>query len=538
MIEILDENLKKVDILRKYTFAQYSDRFRDVGTFVINVRILRENLYLLNKNKQYYVLFDGKVFGKIESVKRNSDSEYEKTIELRGRLSPVLFTERVVTGTLNFKGNTAQLVRTLVENEITKDVSSDRYVNINIKYDNEEHLNSICSKVDKQITGGYVWDGMKPVLEQDKLGLFFVPNITTEQQAGEEVTNIPSWDFTISAGTDRTKGNKQGNTPVVFSQSLSNIERTEYGLDVSKFRNVAYVAGEGEADKRKWYEIHLNSEQSNKNKGWKRKELWIDARDIQSKDDKGTAISQAEYEQLIKQRANEKFAENTTVESYSGTIFEANKQYTYGKDYRIGDFVTIIDKELGISVDVQVTEVIKSWQEFGEIIDIDFTYGAINREPSEQLQEMGSTVDKNKNDIIYLENKLTDIDKLIWTQKVLWGDGGAYMNETQVIELKEAFEEQKNGIVLVWSGYTNKEKKDYWWNTHFVPKEILRLKPSGGGYAFMMCNETGGVSSKYLYFREGYKIAGHKSNGSSALTGASGIKFINNVFVLRYVLGV
>lgn len=538
MIEILDENLKKVDILRKYTFAQYSDRFRDVGTFVINVRILGENLYLLNKNKQYYVLFDGKVFGKIESVKRSSDSEYEKTIELRGRLSPVLFTERVVTGTLNFKGNTAQLVRTLVENEITKDVNSDRYVNINIKYDNEEYLNSICSKVDKQITGGYIWDGMKQVLEQDKLGLFFVPNVTTEQQQGEEVTNISSWNLTISAGVDRTKENKQGNKPIVFSQSLSNIERTEYGLDISKFRNVAYVAGEGEADKRKWYEIHLNSEQANKNKGWKRKELWIDARDIQSKDDKGTAISQAEYEQLIKQRANEKFAENTIAESYSGTIFEANKQHTYGKDYKIGDFVTIIDKELGISVNVQITEVIRSWQEFGEIIDIDFTYGAINREPSEQLQEIGSTVDKNKNDIIYLENKFTDIDKLIRTQKVLWGDGAWYMNASQIAELKETFEEQKNGIVLVWSGYTDNKKGDYWWNTHFVPKEILRLKPSGGGYAFMMCNETGSVSSKYLYFTEGNKIAGHKSNGSSVVTGASGIKFTNNVFVLRYVLGV
>jgi hypothetical protein len=405
MIEILDENLKKVDILRKYTFAQYSDRFRDVGTFVINVRILRENLYLLNKNKQYYVLFDGKVFGKIESVKRNSDSEYEKTIELRGRLSPVLFTERVVTGTLNFKGNTAQLVRTLVENEITKDVNSDRYVNINIKYDNEEYLNSICSKVDKQITGGYVWDGMKPVLEQDKLGLFFVPNVTTEQLVEEEVTNIPSWDFTISAGTDRTKGNKQGNTPVVFSQSLSNIERTEYGLDVSKFRNVAYVAGEGEADKRKWYEIHLNSEQANKNKGWKRKELWIDARDIQSKNNDGAVISQTEYEQLIKQRANEKFAENTTVESYSGTIFEANKQYTYGRDYKIGDFVTIIDKELGISVNVQITEVIKSWQEFGEIIDIDFTYGAINGEPVDKLENVSVAVNQLTNSILYLENE-------------------------------------------------------------------------------------------------------------------------------------
>ena len=49
MIEVLDRNLKKIDILRKYTFSQYVKEFRDIGTFKINAQLIDENLYLLNK---------------------------------------------------------------------------------------------------------------------------------------------------------------------------------------------------------------------------------------------------------------------------------------------------------------------------------------------------------------------------------------------------------------------------------------------------------------------------------------------------------
>ena len=71
MIEILDKRLKKVDILRKYTFAQYSMKFRDIGTFTIDAVITEENLFLLNEEEEYSILFDGNIFGKsIENYKR------------------------------------------------------------------------------------------------------------------------------------------------------------------------------------------------------------------------------------------------------------------------------------------------------------------------------------------------------------------------------------------------------------------------------------------------------------------------------------
>lgn len=414
MIEILDSNLKKVDILRKYTFSQYIDKFREVGTFKLNVRIEKENLYLMDETEQYYVLFDGKTFGRIDKVRKDSDSEFEKVLEITGKLAPVLFTERVVNGTLTFSGNTAQYVRELIYQNIVKDATKNRYVNIDIQYDDETYLNSICSKVDKQTTGGYVWDEVQPVLEQDKLGIFFTPIVRTKHTVDGVETNISEWELKIGAGKDRRKGNRQGNRPVVFSQSLSNIARTTYDHETEKYKNIAYVAGEGEEQERKWYEIGINAGIETKNKkGWGCRELWIDARDIQSEDSDGNTIRDEEYEKLIKQRANEKATENTVERSYSSTITEANNQYEYGKDYYKGDFVTVIDNELGITVDAQVTEVTVTVEGTRKVVDVDFTYGKVNRDPVEQIKDAIQKSETNDSNIKYLENKTIKMEQKV-----------------------------------------------------------------------------------------------------------------------------
>ena len=72
MIEILDSFLKKVDILRKYTYAQYTEEFRGIGSFKINVPIIEENKYLLDETEQYYVLFDTKRNGKNKKIRIGS----------------------------------------------------------------------------------------------------------------------------------------------------------------------------------------------------------------------------------------------------------------------------------------------------------------------------------------------------------------------------------------------------------------------------------------------------------------------------------
>lgn len=407
MIHILNDDFKKIEILKKYNFAQYIQKFRDVGTFTINAQLVDENKYLLDETKEYYVLFDESgeyIFGKVTEVKQSGESDNTKEIIIKGNLSKFLFKIRVNKGRIVFSGKTHELINELIYQNITKEIDSERYVNIEIEYDDKKYMDSITSDlIEKQVTGGYLWDIIFELLEQDNLGLFFEPVVESKfvNNDGNE-TNIDRWKLKISAGKDRTHGNKLGLKPVIFSQQMSNISVANFEYKNEKERNVAYIAGEGEDENRKWFEIKRNEEIK---KGWKRTELWVDARDIQSVQN-DVELTEEQYEQLIVNRANEKFAENQKEILYEATIVQANKQYRYKEDYNIGDWCTVRDTELKKQFNAQITEVITSIQGSSKIIDIGLSYGLIRKDPVKLIEQNDMLIKEMQTNIKYLLNKV------------------------------------------------------------------------------------------------------------------------------------
>ena len=206
MIDVFDKNLKKINTIRKYTLAQYVDKFREIGTFKILAQFVDENLYLLS-DEQFYILFDGRIFGRVDKVLKDSDSEYDKTIEITGQLAPVFFTQRVNYKTIAYKGTTAKYIGALISHNIPTDKTDPRYLKINVHYDNESYLDANCRKIERTKTGGYMWDEMQLALEQDNLGIFFEPDFTTIGQtiSDNDGVQIDAWKLVISAGTDRTR---------------------------------------------------------------------------------------------------------------------------------------------------------------------------------------------------------------------------------------------------------------------------------------------------------------------------------------------
>lgn len=411
IIRVLDSNFRIIRLLKKYTFCQYTRMFRGLGEFTINARLVEENMYLLSPNKDFYVLFDNKVIGKIECIEKESDSEYERVISLKGRLMQFIFSKRAIIGTFRYEGLTVDFLKEIITRNLISSSDTKRNIeNMKIVFEDEEYLRTICSKMKRSVTGGNVWNEMEKVLIQDNLGFFFIPDVKALPEGDTTSPNISGWTMIISAGKKRTKNNKLGNKQIVFSQSLSNIKRTEYKQKNEEYCNVAIVAGEGEAEERKWYEIDINKDTTiGKREGWNRSELWIDARDIQSETSDGNTIPQQEYETLIQQRANEKAAENNKSELYECTLTDRDKRYTFGKDYDLGDYVTVVDNELGIETNVQITKVTKSIQDNIEIVDVTFQYGTLERDKIKQFEESQNKTEQNENVIKYLEAKITNI---------------------------------------------------------------------------------------------------------------------------------
>lgn len=419
MIDVFDKNLRKINTIRKYTFAQYVDKFREVGTFKITAQLVDENLYLL-QDSQFYVLFDGVVFGRVDKVLKDSDSEYEKTIEVTGQLAPVFFTQRVNYKTINYNGTTAKYVGALISHNIPIDKSDPRHLDITVKYEDEAYLDANCRKISRKKTGGYMWDEMSLALEQDNLGIFFEPNFDSlKNVSNEEGTQIQAWNLTVTAGKDRTKNNTQGNKPVVFSQSVSNIQRSTYALNSEDYCNSAVVAGEGDGDARKWFTFDVNSKENKfePNSGWGLRELFIDARDIQSKTDDGeTTMTDEEYKKALNDRADSKAVESMLTKSYASTVILANDKYVYNRDYKKGDIVTVVDQEIGVTLDAQITTVTKTSSGVKEIIDIDFTYGKTESDlfgsstSKGSISHTTSRVNDIDDGIDIIDSRLNDID--------------------------------------------------------------------------------------------------------------------------------
>lgn len=399
VIYVLDSNFRKISIIKGCTFLQYYDRIRETGTFTMTLPMKEEFLFLFSRIEQYYFLFDDNVLAKILTVSKEGEDEISpesQTINISGKLANFILEDRIVYRTNKVKNiKTHQFVKQCLERDLTK-AQGNRKINAEVVFDDEIKLNSICSNVTKQITGDSLYEEIVDFLYQDDLGIVITPNVVE----GENVSNIPSFAFNIIGGTDRTKENNVGNVPVVFSTSISNVKRTTYSVDKEPYKNVLYIAGQGEGDERIWTEYDREESPS----GWNRQEHYVDARDMERGE-----ISESQYVELLVERGKS-ISDIDKIEEYNCTVVDG-KQYKYGVDFFLGDWVTVVDNELNVEVDVQIVTVIHTYDEvLGDIIDFEFSYGRKRTLTALSLSRAYKSLNKIvKNGLIYMEQKIKEL---------------------------------------------------------------------------------------------------------------------------------
>ena len=99
------------------------------------------------------------------------------------------------------------------------------------------------------------------------------------------------------------------------------------------YKNVTLVAGDGEGNNRKTYTVGNVS-------GLDRKELYTDARDISSKDEDNNDIPISTYNEMLKQRGQEKLTETTKIKQFDGKV-DSSRMYVFGRDFYMGDVIQI-----------------------------------------------------------------------------------------------------------------------------------------------------------------------------------------------------
>lgn len=190
--------------------------------------------------------------------------------------------------------------------------------------------------------------------------------------------------FGVYRGTDRTIGNSS--SPVVLSTTLENLLDSKYYQNRQNETNVAFVQGEGKDEERKSKlvgEISLS--------GFDRKELYVDARDLQSEytdseTNEQKKLTESEYLDLLNQRGNDKILETRETEQFESKVKTLGKaQFVFNEDYFLGDKITVIDERQGLSISTTITQV---EEVFGESYSLSLTFGFDNSSLSKKLRQL------------------------------------------------------------------------------------------------------------------------------------------------------
>lgn len=359
-LEVFDFELNRLGLIEIYSSINYTLKFIDVGSFELKCAINEQNVKLIQKNR--FLWIEDEVCGIIQYISSSTD---DGTITVKGKLAKEMLNWRWVYPCFVKTGEPAALAESIVNIHCVNPSESKR-------------------KMRGLVIGnaGYVIN--KPHITYQKTGdtvLTSVQNISTANNLGFEIyfnpRNVNPFKFVMLEGKDRTIGNKDGNKPVVFSRDFENIVSGSYEYNDDSFRNVALVAGEtadGSNNENAARTFLVVDQVGSENvSSFCRKELYVDARDLQSeyseevttKDDEGNnttetvqkKMTEQEYNATLSNRGFEKMGETLVEESYESQIrTDARTIYQFGKDYTYGDYVTVIDKSLGIMLNVQITE--------------------------------------------------------------------------------------------------------------------------------------------------------------------------------------
>lgn len=357
-----DTTFEALGDISQYTSLIWPDAYNGYAQFELWAPITQDNATLLKRKNVLWC--GGENAAVIEIIKATVDNKGNKIYDIKGRTLEKYLVDRMIWGTYNGSGHASTIMYDMVDKCAINPSNPNRKIPYLVNAEDAE-VGNVISQYQK--TGGALYDALYQTASESDIGfsIIFDPK-------GKRLV------FEVRKGADRTQDNKEGNDPVVFSTELEDILSSEYYANIQDEKNVALVQGEDTGAARKSVVVG----QSNA-KGFARKELYVDARDLQSEifndDGTSTPLSPAEYAAVLSQRGNEKLADCEVVETFEAQIRQfGDVQYEFGVDYVKGDKVTVVDEQLGVIVSARITNVEEQYdEEYNLVLTFGYSYPSL-----------------------------------------------------------------------------------------------------------------------------------------------------------------
>lgn len=332
-IKVYDINLMRQGVIDVYRSLIWTRKYKEAGTVEIHAALNSKNLKLLQNG--HIVTMTGSVESAV--IEGMAADDYSNEITATGHMLSSGLSRRGIRTVVNVSNTTYEdVMRKLVDvsaisnaNPLPRLVLGERKglggtVTLQVSYkDLYTYLMklSACSNLGFRIRGDY------------KEKQFY---------------------FEVYEGKDHSE-NQIGNKRVIFSEVYRNINKATFTTNSQNYKTHAVVFGDGEGTARTVMEATIDPAAT----GWERREVMVDARDIQRDN-----LTAAQYQSALMQRGKEKLAEYGIVECLEAVTLP-NVNFAYKTDYDLGDIVTVNKKAWGIKMDKRITEIQEVYENGG-----------------------------------------------------------------------------------------------------------------------------------------------------------------------------
>ena len=354
-IEIRDATTKVIGILDVASSIIWHSVYFGVGDFEITapatpvtVAKFRAGRFVTRPNDE--------TAGIIEKIFLPENITDGATITVSGRFSKALLDRRIIYN-LSGNSNKATILRGNVESAVREVVKNNV---IACPFDSTRNIALLALGTAAQIPARIVdanGNAAQKQVTYENL-LSYTDGVLEEYGlAAKCPLRNGAFLYTVYSGRDRSKNNASGNTPVVFSKEYDNLSASEYSYDETTERNVALIGGEGEGVNR-FYSLLANGAS-----GLNRREIFIDASSISKtytdENDTEKTYTDAEYKTMLDAQGKQTLAPLVKTETFDGVIDVTNGNYIYGRDFMLGDIVTVQNNNIGAYINVRIAEVLE-----------------------------------------------------------------------------------------------------------------------------------------------------------------------------------
>ena len=325
-IRIYSPGMEFLGIIENFRSLLWNRSYNGCGDFELHVPVTPYALTLFHREN--LVWKKGAADAGIIETRHIEETADANELVVSGRFLPAYMDRRLVRPLFNFSGRAEVAMRNMLTNAST------------IPHVQLDTLHGFPEYIQFQATYKKLLTIEQKVAKAAGFGFRFRPDFTEKKITME-----------IYKGADRSIA-QSDRARVIFSADYGNLSRATYDDSTQLYANVCYVGGQGEGTERTFVTVGDDSLT-----GLARREIFINGSDISPE-----GLTDAEYLEKLRQRGRDTLEEHQVVQAMECELLPSGN-FTYLKDYDVGDIVTVRKDNWDVSQNLRITGISEIYED-------------------------------------------------------------------------------------------------------------------------------------------------------------------------------